>query len=259
MTTVSETNARWVRRFVPGSDRAPVRLLCLPHAGGSASYFFPLAEAFGERLGVLAMQYPGRQDRRREPCIDDIETLADAAFAALRPVIDRPIALFGHSMGATLGFELARRIEGAQQDGVVRLFASGRRAPSRQGGELVHRFDDDRILAELAKLSGTDARILDDEEMMRSALPAIRADYKAAESYLLTEDVRLSCPITALAGTEDPKTTLDDARAWERHTAGGFELRVYRGGHFFLAQHQQAIVDLVTERLGVNPARPSAG
>ncbi|MFF3856157.1 thioesterase II family protein [Micromonospora sp. NPDC002575] len=251
MTTASQVSARWARRFVPATERAPVRLLCLPHAGGSASYFHPLARLLDARVDVLAVQYPGRQDRRLEPCIDDIRALADAAFEALRPVLDRPVALFGHSMGATLGFELARRIEATDDANPVRLFASGRRAPMTQGGELVHRFDDDRLLSELASLSGTDVRVLGDEEMMRSVLPAIRADYKAAESYRLTEEVRLRCPITALAGDADPKASLDDVRAWQRHTTAEFDLRVYPGGHFFLAEHSQAIVRLITEQLTV--------
>ncbi|MBZ6288471.1 thioesterase II family protein [Streptomyces olivaceus] len=245
----TEKSALWFRRFVPGAEEAPVRLVCLPHAGGSAAYFRPLAHALGARADVLAAQYPGRQDRRREPCIDEMGALADAAFDALRPYLDRPVLLFGHSMGATLGFELVRRIEAAPGPGAVRLFASGRRAPARAGGPLVHLLDDDRLLAELAGLDGTDARVLGDEELMRSALPAIRADYKAAETYRLTGDVRLDCPITALAGASDPKVTLHEVRAWEQHTTAGFELRVFEGGHFFLAGHREAIVRLVTERL----------
>ncbi|MFD5466847.1 thioesterase II family protein [Kitasatospora sp. NPDC127059] len=255
MTTVSDEGARWFRRYVPEAREAPVRLVCLPHAGGSASYFFPFAQAVGERADVLAAQYPGRQDRRQEPCIDDIGALADAAFAALRPFLDRPVALFGHSMGATLGFELARRIEAAPGASLVRLFASGRRAPSRAGGELVHTFDDDRLLAEVARLSGTDSRVLADDELMRAALPAIRADYKAAESYRPVGEVALGCPITALAGDADPKTSLDDVRAWERHTTADFDLHVYPGGHFFPAEHRQPIVDLMTERLAAHTAR----
>lgn len=244
-----EKSALWFRRFVPGAEEARARLVCLPHAGGSASYFLPLAHALGGRVDVLAAQYPGRQDRRGEPCIDEMGALADAAFDALRPYLDRPVALFGHSMGATLGFELVRRIEADPTASAVRLFASGRRAPARPGGPLVHLFDDDRLLAELASLDGTDARVLGDEELMRSALPAIRADYKAAETYRPAGAVRLDCPVTALAGASDLKVTLDDVRAWEHHTTAGFELCVFDGGHFFLAHHWEAIVRLVTERL----------
>lgn len=250
MTVSAATSADWFRRFLPESAQAPVRLVCLPHAGGSASYFRPFAQALGAGVDVLAVQYPGRQDRRAEPCIDDMGALADAAFDVLRPYLDRPVALFGHSMGATLGFELIRRVQTLPDARMIRLFASGRRAPTRPPGPLIHLLDDDRLLAELARLDGTDARVLDDDELMRSALPAIRADYKAAETYRPTgNDIRLHCPITALTGADDPKVTLDDAAAWEQHTTAGFELRVYRGGHFFPADHLKAIAHLVTERL----------
>jgi surfactin synthase thioesterase subunit len=184
-----------------------------------------------------------------EPCVDDIGVLADGVFSALQPWLDRPLALFGHSLGAILGFELARRIEARPDATLLRLFASGRRAPSAFRDDRVYERDDDSVLAELAGLSGTDSRILGDEEIMRFAMPAIRADYKAAESYRLEEEVRLRCPITVLTGDADPKMTLDEARAWELHTQAELDLRVFDGGHFFLVRHQRQIAELVTEQL----------
>jgi surfactin synthase thioesterase subunit len=241
-------NDLWFRRYQP-AERATVRLVCLPHAGGSASFWVPLARALSPAIDVLSVQYPGRQDRRQEPCIADIGALADEIAAALRPWCDRPLAILGHSMGATLGFELARRLEAEGQADLVRLFASGRRAPSVHKVETVHQKDDEGVLAELKKLSGTDARILGDEEIMRMALPAIRADYQAAETYRYTGGARLRCPVTALSGTADPKAPLDEVRPWAGHTDGEFELHTYAGGHFFLADHQPAIITLIREHL----------
>ncbi len=246
--SVADSGDRWIRCFTPPRDGA-IRLVCLPHAGGSASFYFPFARELEARFDVLAVQYPGRQDRRVERCIDDIGKLADGVFSALRPWLDRPLALFGHSMGATLGFEVARRIEVGSGAGILRLFASGRRAPSAVRDEGVHELDDDGVLAELTRLSGTDSRILGDEEIMRFAMPAIRADYKAVESYRLQEQARLRCPITVLTGDADPKVTMDEARAWESHTEAPLDLHVFDGGHFFLIQHQRRIAELVTQQL----------
>lgn len=170
-------------------------------------------------MDVLAIQYPGRQDRRAEPSVDSIHTLADLVAEELTGWADRPLTLFGHSMGAMPAYEAAARIE---QRGIVPLglFASGRRAPSTYCDENVHLRDDEGLIDEMKELSGTDAEILANEELLRMILPAIRGDYRAVETYRhRPEQPPLGCPIVTLIGDDDPKVTPDEARAWERHTA----------------------------------------
>ena len=133
MTTPAARNP-WISNFNPAPN-ARTRLLCFPHAGGSASYFFPLSSALAPEFDVYAVQYPGRQDRYKEPLVDDIDDMADQAYEALEPLIDAPVALFGHSMGAVLAFEVARRMETLAGRSPVLVFASGSRAPSRYGDE----------------------------------------------------------------------------------------------------------------------------
>ncbi|MGW5719452.1 thioesterase II family protein [Amycolatopsis sp. NPDC003865] len=237
----------WLRRY-HDADAGAVRLFCLPHAGGSASFYFPMSAGLGRSVEVLAVQYPGRQDRRLEPGIDSLPVLADRLAEVLAGRTERPFALFGHSMGATLAFEVAARLE---RTGVtpLHLFASGRRAPACRRDESVHLLDDDGVIAEVRRLGGTNAAVLGDEEILRMALPAIRNDYKAAETYVNGPGPRLATPITVLTGDADPKTTLDEARAWAGHTDGEFELKVFRGGHFFLADHQPEVLRLISARL----------
>jgi surfactin synthase thioesterase subunit len=241
-------NGLWVRRFHPAPAGAP-RLVCLPHAGGSASFFFPVSRALSPAIEVLCIQYPGRQDRRHEPCVGTIPELARQVFDVLRPWLDGPVALFGHSMGATLGFEVARLMEAEAGRPPAHLFPSGRRAPSCYRHETVHLLDDEGLLADVKKLSGTNAAILGDPDMLRAALPAIRNDYRAAETYEYTPGPKLSCPVTVFTGDDDPKTTVDEARAWEQHTTGPFDIHVFSGGHFFLAQHQAAILRTISTAL----------
>lgn len=248
MTAVTSQNDLWFRRFERAQHSA-VRLICLPHAGGSASFYLPVSRALSPSIEVVAAQYPGRQDRRREPCIETIDALADALYEALLPWCDRPIALFGHSMGATLAYELGRRIEERGGADLVHVFASGRRAPSAHREEYVHERDDDGVLEELRKLSGTNSSILGDEEIMRMALPAIRADYKAAETYVYGGGAKLRCPVTILTGDSDAKTTLDEARGWSEHCEHPIDLRIFKGGHFFLADHQAEINGLIKQQL----------
>jgi surfactin synthase thioesterase subunit len=238
----------WVRGFHP-ADTGAVRLVCFPHAGGSASFFFPVSRALSPALEVLAVQYPGRQDRRTEICIDNIPELADQVYEALRPFADRPLAFFGHSMGATVAFEVAARFERDGGPALAALIVSGRRAPSRTRVENVHRRDDAGVLEELRKLGGTDTEIFDDEEVVRMILPALRADYQAVETYRYQAGPKLSCPISAFVGDRDPRVTLDEAAAWSEHTTGGFDSQIFDGGHFYLIKHQADVVEAVASRV----------
>ncbi|MEU9191377.1 alpha/beta fold hydrolase [Streptomyces sp. NPDC048484] len=242
-----EETGAWLRRFHSAPD-AGTRLICFPHAGGSATFYFPVSRAVPPAVEVLAIQYPGRQDRRHEALIDDIRTLADMVVEQLLPWADRPLALFGHSMGATLAFEVALRLEDAGITPVY-LFASGRRAPSRYRLEQVHLLDDDALIADMKRLSGTGSQILDDDELIRMVLPYVRNDYKAAETYHYQEGSGLSCPVLALTGDRDPRVSVEDARAWGEHTCGPFDLRVFNGGHFFINDHAPAITKEIIECL----------
>ncbi|MFF4591288.1 thioesterase II family protein [Streptomyces sp. NPDC001388] len=242
----------WCRRFDPAPDAAH-RLVCFPHAGGSASYYLPVATALSPRVDVVAVQYPGRQDRRNEPLIDDIGTLADQVHEVLRGWDDRPLTFFGHSMGALVAFETARRFE-REGGGPVRLFASGRRAPSRYRDEQVHRRDDDGIIAEIKSMSGTDDRLLGDEELIRMILPALRGDYRAVETYRCAPDATVGCPVTALVGDSDPKTSVDEARDWEKHTTADFDLRVMPGGHFYLNSRAADVLKVLDEHFTARAA-----
>lgn len=239
----------WIRQFHPAAEGAPA-LVCLPHAGGSASFFFPVSKALSPRIRVLAVQYPGRQDRRLEPCIRDIGVLADRICEALGPsTTSGAPALFGHSMGATLGFEVAWRLQQRANLVVPHLFASGRRAPSTRRDERVHERDDAGLIEELRLLDGTELGLLADPETRDMVLPAIRGDYTAIETYRPSPGAVLSGPVTVLTGDRDPKTTLDEARAWAAHTTGTFDLKVYPGGHFFLLRHVPAVLGLISETL----------
>ncbi|MET9854942.1 alpha/beta fold hydrolase [Streptomyces sp. NPDC006450] len=247
MTQSPAQTGDWVRRFHP-APAAPVRLVCFPHAGGSAPFYFPVSRTLSPDVDVLAIQYPGRQDRRTEPCVDDVGRLADLVTAELLPYADRPLALFGHSLGATLAFEVAVRLEAA---GIVPLwlFASGRRAPSRSRQEQVHELPDELLVANLKRLSGTDPVLLADPELLATVLPALRSDYRAAETYRYQEGPPLASPILVLTGDEDPEVDLEEAKSWAEHTTGAFEVQVYSGGHFYLTDHAAAVTREISRRL----------
>jgi surfactin synthase thioesterase subunit len=242
---VSRTSALWVRRFHASPQRPMARLVCFPHAGGSAAFYLPLSQALGPRFEVLAIQYPGRHDRLAEPCLDSVAALAAPASAALAGSLDgAPFAVLGHSLGAAVAYETALLLQGRGEEPAV-FFASARRAPSSVGTEARHLLPDVELIAELGRLGGTDPQVLADPDLMDLFLPALRADLKAAETYHRETGAALSCPIHALIGDADPQVTPAQARDWAKHTSGAFGLTEFRGGHFFLSERSSEVCDAV--------------
>ncbi|MBL1102146.1 thioesterase II family protein [Streptomyces coffeae] len=257
MDTKDDATTAWIRRYHPSGD-STARLICFPHAGGSASFFHPVSVRFSPDTDVIALQYPGRQDRRREPCIEDIGTLADQLAEEIQALSDKPTVFFGHSMGAVLAFETAFRLEQRGLNSPHTVLASGRRAPSTVRDEQVHTRDDRGIISELKLLNGTDSAVFGNDELLSLALPAIRGDYRAIETYAGEPGRRVRCPLTVLTGDNDPRTTLDEAHAWQEHTEGAFRVEVFSGGHFFLADHQDEVNKVIAEALDAARAARTA-
>ncbi|MFC4499215.1 MULTISPECIES: thioesterase II family protein [Streptomyces] len=240
----------WIRRLVAVPE-SELRLICFPHAGGSAGYYRHLAMALAPRVETLAVQYPGRQDRRREPPLESIAEMADACFEALGGCLDRPYAFFGHSLGAVVAYEVALRAEQSAPPAgrrPMRLFASAKSAPCVVRQRQVHRFDDDGLMREVRKLGGT-GQTLTAPGVRALFLSAMRADYRAVETYTPAEGARLACPITVLVGDSDPLVRVTDTAAWERHTNGGIDSHVFEGGHFYLDSKVQQVAAAVLAAL----------
>lgn len=237
----------WLRRY-RRLPEARARLVCFPHAGGAASFFRMWARRSPPEVEVLVVQYPGREDRLRERLCDDMATLADAVAEAMRPELDRPVGLFGHSMGATVAYEVARRLDAAPSAG---LFVSGRPAPHRQRPGALHLRDDDALIAELRRLGGPSDVVLDNPELRDLYLPALRNDYRVVETYRPEPGPPLSVPVTAYIGDRDPEVTPEEARGWADVTDGGFKLRIFPGDHFYLVPHRADVLGAVLRELGV--------
>ncbi|QIS22135.1 thioesterase II family protein [Nocardia terpenica] len=246
MSSAAESDP-WLRRFRPCSNPA-LRLVCFPHAGGSASSYHALAKAMDHKCDVLAVQYPGRQDRRSESCVESISELADRVVARVVPLLDKPMALFGHSMGALVAFEVARRLECR---GVLPrvLFVSGRRSPSSLRAESVHLLEDAAFMRKVKSLGGFDDRILNDDEMLGLVLPVIRNDYRVVETYRFDQGPPLATPIHACMGLSDPEVTVGEAEDWRSCTTGKFELELFSGGHFYLMDQLDELIDSISSVL----------
>jgi pyochelin biosynthesis protein PchC len=252
--TAGRSGSRWFRSY----RRAPggVPLYCLPHAGGAASYFHPWAASLAPDIEVLAVQYPGREDRVAEPCATSITDLADQIYAELRSSLPATFAFFGHSMGATLAFEVSRRLARADGRGPTHLFVSGRSSPPRHHHLNLHQATTPALIAGLSSIGGTDPRILQNSEVLELLLPTLRADFTASETYQFEPGPPLSCPITAMTGDRDRQNAVEDAAAWSAHTTGPFDLRVYPGGHFYLDDCRAQVLEVISSSLTGSAATP---
>ncbi|MFI6350417.1 thioesterase II family protein [Streptomyces sp. NPDC050560] len=238
----------WLRR--PRPDTAPgVRLLCLPHAGGTASLYRAWARLLPPAVEPVLVCPPGREERLHEPVPRDIPAFVDQLAYEVAPLCDRPWAVFGHSMGAVIGHELALRLIAGGAPPPTRVFVSAREAPQFHRPGTVHLLDDDGLAAELARLGGTHPELLAMPEVRQIVLPAVREDYRLVETYAARPAALLPCPVTALYGTEDTEVTAAQAGGWGRWTDGPFELLSFAGGHFYFSEDPGRIVAAVRRRL----------
>ncbi|MEU6701246.1 alpha/beta fold hydrolase [Pseudonocardia sp. NPDC046786] len=237
-----------VRRFTeqPG---ATCRIVCLAHAGGGANAFRRWPRMFGPQVDVVALQYPGRENRMADPLIDSMPALVEHLSEALVPLTDLPWVLFGHSMGAAVAYELALDLRRRGAPGPHRLVVSAREAPSRARGGDVHLRSDDGIVADLTRLGGTAAEVLAHRELREIVLPVVRNDYRLIETYRPGPAEPLSVPVTALRGDADPDVDAADADAWREITTGAFDAVVLPGGHFYLTEIPDRLGALLGARL----------
>ncbi|MFF3443019.1 thioesterase II family protein [Streptosporangium sp. NPDC002721] len=238
----------WLRCAFPRPG-ATTRLFCFTHAGGSATAYRAWSEPLPASVELHATQLPGRADRFNEPLPEDMDTLADEVTGSMLPLLDRRFALFGHSMGATLAYEVTRRLE-ARGIAPARLFASGARAPhDPRDRPPISEYDDDRFVAEIAKLGGTEVEILSHRAMREIILPYVRADFRLVEAYRHRPGPPLHTPISAFVSDADPVVTPAQAKSWEARTSSGFSLTIFPGDHFYLQPQRVRVVKEITRTL----------
>ncbi|SCF04657.1 Surfactin synthase thioesterase subunit [Micromonospora viridifaciens] len=241
-------------------SHAAVQLFCLPYAGGGASVFRRWQEGIGPDVEVLPVQLPGRENRITEDPRFDI---ADVA-AAIASRADRPYAIYGHSMGGRVGFEVVRELRRTGAPLPVRLYVGGARAPHVTAASLfdgLSQVDDEELLRRLGDGGGLPAALLEHPELVELLLPLLRADFGRVDSYRYVPGEPLPVPIVAFSGRHDGAVTRSHSAAWAEHTAAGFTLHEIDGGHFFLQDRLPELLavlrtDLAAARTGSPAATP---
>jgi pyochelin biosynthetic protein PchC len=237
----------WFRKFKQAQPEA-LTLICLPHAGGVAGNFYDLASRLSPQVEVLSVQYPGRQDRLAEPPMTDPRRLAGAILDALPPSPMRPIALFGHSYGAILAYEIAQGMI-RRNDRLHHVFLSAHGPQRVPRPNPIHTLEGEDFIASIAALGGQGADFLRDPAFAELVMPTLYADLQAAETYCIADGPLLPVPISALCGRGDHRSPRSHLEGWRAFAGAGFDLRSFDGGHLYLTQNVETLADYISKRL----------
>jgi medium-chain acyl-[acyl-carrier-protein] hydrolase len=239
----------WIAGRKP-NPQARLRLFCFPYAGGAASVFREWSDGLPADVEVCPIQFPGRGTRLMEPPYSRLSLLVEALIRALLPLLDKPFALFGHSLGSLVSFELARQIWANHQVRPVRLFVSAGPAPQiPRRNSPIHDLPEKEFMAELRRLNGIPAELLSNKELMDIVLPSLRADFALFESYRYLSGPPLNCPISTFGGLNDNRVNHDDLEAWRDQTTASFTIRMFPGDHFFLKSTQPLLLRALSQEL----------
>ena len=252
-----------MRSFIPWLSRARsspgarARLICLPHAGGSARFYTQWGEALSPGVEVWAVELPGHGYRLGEPCFTRLDALLDALVPALAPVLDQPFALFGHSMGALVAYELARRLERERTALPLHLFVSGKLPPQWAMARSWHQLPAQDLVAAIQRCGGTPPELFRVPELIDAFLPSVRADLEMVETHPYRPSPQVDCPLTALGGIADDIAPAEWLSGWGLHTRREFRLELFSGGHFFLRDSQAAVTGCLARTIDAALERPS--
>ena len=231
---------------------ARLRLFCFPYAGGRALTYRLWPEGLPPTVEVWALRPPGVFGGQRRPLFKRLLPMVEEVAAALRPSLDngKPFAFFGHSMGAVIGFELARLLRDTGGPSPVHLFVSGRSAPQiPDATPLTYNLPDREFVEELRRLNGTPREVLEHPELLELMVPQLRADFEVVQTYVYAEGPPLDVHISAYGGLKDEEVSVEGLEGWREQTTASFSLRMLPGDHFFLDTARPLLLQRISEEL----------
>lgn len=240
MRTLSEkrpkSDARGCLRRYRGGSQSLVRLVCFPWAGGGASVYRRFASHLPETIELLAVQYPGREDRFSEHRLRHMDLLVQHVLDSLIAMCDRPLVFFGHSMGALVAYEVAQALKARLAHEPRMLIVSGSGSPDTEGTytRCAAGASEEELIADIHRLGGTPREILEDKQLVRTLLPVLRADYEVLDTYVSSAAAPLTCTLIACAGDNDPSATRASVETWRQYTLGPCRHHWFNGDHFYL-------------------------
>lgn len=226
-----------------------IDLVCLPFAGGNKYSYMSFKKYTNSTLNIITLELPGRGKRFDEPLQTDVNLLVEDLYMQIEKKVTRPYAIFGHSMGAILTFLLAHKITTVNFSNPLHLFVSGARGPKiKRNKPYYHNLPKEEFVKKMRAMGGFPEEILINDDLMEIFEPALRADFKAIETYNYQKLNPLEYSITVLIGDQD-KVTNDDAISWQDETIRPIEIKQYEGDHFFIFKNEKNIIELIKRKL----------
>lgn len=228
-----------------------LKLFCLPYAGGSANIYLKWKKILANHIELCPLELAGRGKRYEEPFYENIDAAVEDIYDSLKnQVTETEFALYGHSMGSILAFELSHKFY--ERLGVLpkHVFFSGHSAPNiPRKDKKIYLLPDEEFKNELLNLGGTPKELFKEEELLELFLPLLRADFNIIENYIYKDKkVKLNCNITVLNGKKDD-LTLNDTIEWRNHTNKDCKILMFDGGHFFINDNTEDIVRIINDTL----------
>ncbi|MFG3055690.1 thioesterase II family protein [Kitasatospora sp. NPDC048239] len=238
-----EPTGRWFRTVRPISN-PKIRLVCFAHAGGAASFFRSWDGLVPDGVEIVAVRYPGREDRLLDPPVETMAELVEPLVRECSLFSDAPLVFFGHSMGASVAHEVAVRLQAECGVTLSALAVSGRAGPGREAPRGLADASDLQLIEDVGLLGGTAAGTFEHADLRELILPAIRADYRLIERYRApgAENAMVDAPVYAYYGSQDAELSEDSMESWSAVTRVGFAARAFDGGHFYLVEHAEAVL-----------------
>lgn len=233
-------------------NNKPLTLLCFSYAGGNVGFYSRWSRML-PHVRVIPVAIPGRAGAQDKPALVTRNEVIDYLLRHCTQWCTQPFALFGHSLGARVAFELQQELEQTLGLTASRLFVSGCQEPERFAQAMCLRerdLSDSTLLNLLADLGGTPPELLANPQLMKETLPTIRADFLLAINLSKCAVTPISAPINLLLGSQDKVTSLlDDYPGWARYSTQGCQVSIIEGDHFFIRSQTTLIARLVGEKL----------
>ena len=229
-----------------------LNLFCFPYAGGSAAVFNSWRRYLHRQIELNAVELAGRGKRIYDPQYDDLDHAVEDVFGIIKDKLDEaPYALFGHSMGGVIAYELAQKIRALQCNQPAHMFFSGRGAPhiAAEDSDPYWHLPDHEFKEKILELGGTPREFFEHPELLEVFLPLLKNDFRIAELYRGSEEVNpLDTDITVFIGKEEDVTP-ERMVGWKEHSQGLCSMHFFTGGHFFINEQTQKAVKIINNTL----------